>query len=88
MYAYYVEVPRILISGSNFQFNSPVKFLDFCGASIAERHLGITLSVVCLSVCPSVCHTFGLLIIFFTFRGRAFIFGMCVPYDNTFPKVP
>ena len=34
-----------------------------------------------------VCHTFGLLITFFTFRGGAFIFGMCVPYDNTFPMV-
>ena len=32
----------------------------FCGASEAERHLGVTLSVVC----PSVCHTFGLLITF------------------------
>ena len=26
MYAYYVEVPRILISGSNFQFITPVEF--------------------------------------------------------------
>ena len=25
---------------------------------------------------------------FFTFRGRAFIFAMWVPYDNTFPIVP
>ena len=25
---------------------------------------------------------------FFTFRGRASIFGMCVPYDNTFLMVP
>ena len=24
----------------------------------------------------------------FTFRGRAFIFGMWVPYDNTFPMLP
>ena len=29
MYAYYVEVPRILISGSNFQFIPPVEFLGF-----------------------------------------------------------
>ena len=29
MYAYYVEVPRILISGSNFPFISPVEFLEF-----------------------------------------------------------
>ena len=28
MYAYYVEVPRILISGSNFQFTPPVEFLE------------------------------------------------------------
>ena len=28
MYAYYVEVPRILISGSNFQFIPPVEFLE------------------------------------------------------------
>ena len=135
---------------------------NFCGASKAERHLGITLSVVCLSVCLSVCHTFCLLITFlplkvghpylacvflmttpfwwyhrfwardldcdqqsgaplrdhfvrrlsvcpsvrpsvrlsvrlshflfaynfFTFKGRASIFGMCVPYDNTFLMVP
>ena len=27
MYAYYVEVPRILISGSYFQFISPVEIL-------------------------------------------------------------
>ena len=29
MYAHYVEVPKILISGSNFQFISPVEFLEF-----------------------------------------------------------
>ena len=28
MFAYYVEVPRILISGSNFQFIPPVEFLE------------------------------------------------------------
>ena len=28
MYAYYVEVPRILLSGSNFQFIPPVEFLE------------------------------------------------------------
>ena len=28
MYAYYVEVPRILITGSNFQFIPPVEFLE------------------------------------------------------------
>ena len=25
---------------------------------------------------------------FFILRDRAFIFGMCVPYDKTFPAVP
>ena len=29
MYAYNVEVPRILISGSHFQFIPPVDFLEF-----------------------------------------------------------
>ena len=58
--------------------------VNFCGASIAERHLGITLSV-CLSVRLShIRFAYN----FFTFRGRAFIFGMCVLYDNTFPMVP
>ena len=37
----------------------------FCGTGEAVRHLGITLSVVCLSIRPSAClpvsHTFGLL---------------------------
>ena len=28
MYAYYVEVPRIFISGSNFHFIPPVEFLE------------------------------------------------------------
>ena len=28
MYAYYVEVPRILIFGSNFRFIPPVEFLE------------------------------------------------------------
>ena len=28
MYAYYVEVPRILISGGNFQFIPLVEFLE------------------------------------------------------------
>ena len=47
---------------------------------------------VCLSVRPSVCLSvrlshFWFAYNFFTFRGRAFIFGMCVPYDNTFPMV-
>ena len=35
---------------------------SFCGASEAERHLGITLSVVCLSVCLSVCPSVTLLV--------------------------
>ena len=45
---------------------------------------------VCLSVRPSVCLSvrlshFWFAYNFFTFRSRTFIFGMCVPYDNTFP---
>ena len=36
--------------------------MAFCVVCEAQRHIGITLSVVCLSVCPSVClfvcHTF------------------------------
>ena len=28
MYAYYVEVPRILIAWNNFQFIPPVEFLE------------------------------------------------------------
>ena len=28
MHAYYVEMPRILISGRDFQFTSPVEFLE------------------------------------------------------------
>ena len=43
---------------------------------------------VCPSVCLSVCHTFDFLITFFTIRDRAFIFGICVPYDKTFLLVP
>ena len=67
--------------------------IQFFGASIAERHLGITLSVVRPSVCLSVglsvrLSHFWFAYNSFTFRGRAFIFGMCVPYDNTFPMVP
>ena len=50
-------------------------------------------SSVCLSVSPSVCLSvclshFWFAYNFFTFRDRAFIFGMCVPYDKTFPIVP
>ena len=68
----------------------------FCGASKAgaplRDHFVRRLSVcpsVCLSVCLSVrlshfCFAYNL----FTLRDRAFIFGMCVPYDKTFPMVP
>ena len=64
----------------------------YCGASEAERHLGEQYKsshfARCLSVCLSVCHTFGLLITFFILRDRTFTFCMCVPYDKTFPMVP
>ena len=46
-------------------------------------------SSVCLSVRPSVCHkNFNLGPNFCTFKGRAFILGMCVLRDKTFPMVP
>ena len=54
--------------------------LPFCGARKAERHLGISLSVVSLSVRLS---HFWFAYNFFTLRDRAFIFGMCVPCDKT-----
>ena len=52
---YYVEVPRILITGSNFQFNHPVEFLEifqfFC---ISTFH---TLVAICANI-----HTFNLVL--------------------------
>ena len=61
----------------------------FCGASDAERHLGITLSVVCLCVRLSVrLSHFWFAYNFFTLKDRVFIIGMCIPYDKTFPMVP
>ena len=50
----------------------------FRGASEAEHNLGITLSVVRQSVRLS---HFLFAYNFFTLRDKAFIFGMCVPYD-------
>ena len=46
--------------------------------------------VITLSVCPSVCLSanFNIEYNFFTVTDRAFIFGMSVPYDKTFPTVP
>ena len=43
-----------------------------------------------LSVRPSVCPSknFNIGHNFFTVRDKSFIFGMCDPYDKTFPKVP
>ena len=56
MYAYYVEVPRILISGSNFQFIPPVEFLGifqiFCILSTFR-----TLVTICANV-----HTYNLVL--------------------------
>ena len=52
--------------------------------SEAERHLGITLPVVCLSVWYIFLFAYN----FFTLRDRTFICGMCIHYDKTFPMVP
>ena len=41
---------------------------------------------VLLSVCPS--KNFNIGHNFFTFKDKSFIFGMCDPYDKTFPTVP
>ena len=44
MYAYYVEVPRSLISGINFHFIPPVEFLgifQFFGISTFRTHVTI-----------------------------------------------
>ena len=41
---------------------------------------------VLLSVCPS--KNFNIGHNFFTFKDKSFIFGMCDPYDKTFPMVP
>ena len=47
MYAYYVEVPRILISGSNFQFIHPVEFLEnfqfFCISTFCTHGTLVTI---------------------------------------------
>ena len=55
MYAYYVEVPRISISGSNFQFTPPVEFLEifqiFCISTFR------TLVTICANI-----HTFNLVL--------------------------
>ena len=46
-------------------------------------------SSLCLSVCLSVCHkNFNLGHNFCTITDRAFILGMCVPCDKTFPVIP
>ena len=49
-----------------------------CGASEAKRHLGITLSVVCLYLSVRLSH-FWFAYNFFTLRDRTLIFGKCVP---------
>ena len=41
---------------------------------------------VLLSVCPS--KNFNIGHNFSTLRDKSFIFGMCDPYDKTFPTVP
>ena len=45
MYAYYVEVPRILKSGSNFQFIPPLEFLkNFQRTSVVFMYSSALLS--------------------------------------------
>ena len=49
MNANYVEVPRILISGSNFQFIPPVEFLDFFFQFLCISTFG-TLVTICANI--------------------------------------
>ena len=52
MYAYYVEVHRILISGSNYQFIPPVEFLEIFRINIFR-----TLVTICANM-----HTYNLVL--------------------------
>ena len=54
MYAYYVEVPRILVSWSNFQFIPPVKFLEIV------QIFGIYTFRTLVTICANM-HTYYLL---------------------------
>ena len=54
MYAYNVEVPKILISESNFQFILPVEFLENLFIFLVFR----TLVTICANI-----HTFNLVLI-------------------------
>ena len=55
----------------------------------ATRRVPYSNPSVCLSVCPSVCPlaNFNIVYNFFIIRDRAFIFGMSVPNDKTFPMI-
>ena len=55
MYAYYVEVPRILISGSNFQFIPPVEFLE------SFQFFGISTFHTLVTICANI-YTFNLVL--------------------------
>ena len=47
-----------------------------------------TLNLIRLSVCPSVCHkNFNLSHNFWTIKDRAFIFHICIPYEETCPFI-
>ena len=48
MYAYYVEVPRIPISGSNFQFIAPVEFLEIFRSFCLSKFR--TLVTICANI--------------------------------------
>ena len=55
MYAYNVEVPRILISGSNFQFIPPVEFLEIF------QIFGISIFPTLVTICANM-HTYNLVL--------------------------
>ena len=55
MYTYYVEVPRILISGSNFQFIAPVEFLGIF------QFFGISTFRTLVTICADI-HTYILVL--------------------------
>ena len=55
MYAHNVEVPRILISGSNFQFIPIVEFLDFF------QIFGISIFRTLVTICANM-HAYNLVL--------------------------
>ena len=55
MYAYYVEVPRILISGSSFHFIPLVEFLEFF------QFFGVSTFRTLVTICANI-HTYKLML--------------------------